>query len=76
MERYGDLLRTSSLDLVAVSYLSSNAESFVRGWLGASLAGDDSLARFLIVHTMLEVMGLVVVSIVNVRGSDNFIYYE
>ena len=54
-----DLLRTSSFDLVAVSYLSSNAESLVRTWRGASLPGDDSLARFLLARTMLEEMGLV-----------------
>ena len=53
-----DLLRTSSFDLVAVSYLSSNAESLVRTRRGASLPGDDSLAHFL-VRTMLEEMGLV-----------------
>lgn len=59
MEYMGEhLLRTSSLDLVAVSYRSSKAESLVR-WRGASLAGDDSLARFLLVWGMAEKQSLV-----------------
>ena len=48
-----DLLSTSSLDLLAVSYLSSNAESLVWTWR-ASLAGDKSLACFLLMCAMLE----------------------
>jgi hypothetical protein len=55
----GHLLRTSSLDLVAVSYLSSKAESFVRTWRGASLEGDDSLVRFLVVWGMVDKKRLV-----------------
>lgn len=64
-DQVGDLLRTSSLDFVAVSYLSSNAESLVRTGRAASLAGDDSLARFSLVRTML-------VSIVNAMGSEKY----
>ena len=52
-------LRISLLDLVAVLYLSSNAKSLVQTWQEASLAGDRSLARFLLVSTMLKGMGLV-----------------
>ena len=59
LEWHGDSLRISSLDLVAVSYLSLNAESLVQTWRGASLAGDNSLARLLLVHDMLEETGLV-----------------
>ena len=40
-----------------VSYLSSNAKIFVQT-RGASLAGDDSRVRFLLVHAMVEEAGL------------------
>jgi len=52
------LLRTSSLDFAAVSYLSLNAESLVRT-RGASLAGEDSRPHFLLVRAMAEETGLV-----------------
>ena len=45
--------RTSSLDLVAMLYLSSKASSLVQTWW-ASLEGDDSLAHFLFVQGMVE----------------------
>ena len=46
------------MDFVAVSYLSSNAESLVRT-RGPSLEGEDSRARFLLVRAMAEGTGLV-----------------
>ena len=53
MQKTESLLRTSSLDFVAVSYLSSNAESLV--WMrGPSLEGEDSRAHFLLVRAMAE----------------------
>ena len=48
------------MDLVAVSYRSSNAESLVQTWRGSLPAsGDDSLARFLLVRGIVQVTGLV-----------------
>ena len=58
IQQIESLRRTSSLDFVAVSYLSLNAESLVRT-RGPSLEGEDSRARFLLIRAMAEGTGLV-----------------